>query len=829
MPLHIPEGTNTLTSKGPLTMSEELLNMFGFFNWLTAKPAKRKRKKSGSGVRRSGKKGAGRKNVGCGTGAGGFAKGNSCRKGGAGTGEKPGGPVTAKARKDAAKEETSLYNPKNPTDAGRIHISGMPAKINVETGPPRNAKESALLIRAEKAGKDAIVRTSKRSATTHKDGSQKHFDHGEERIATVLPTRDVATVKPAMGDRPYDPADHARTKTSKFTVIDHRGLISGHPSLAKAESVARSRVKGARKELEGEHEFKMVKDHKTSNIVQGSEFGWERKSVMTIRVLKGDGPVEDLVDKSVLFDEAKCKRRKRMAAIRDEVDAAPVRLFSSETEFPAWSAPDGWDGTLKFSAGTLPEDDASALDKINRVNAKKGLKKLTKKDVYVHYMEAANSSFIGDRFMFLSESTLRNIAKHADAGFAFMNSHRTGGVSAPTELPFGRTFSGRYEEYERGGETLKRAMIGVYMLRGQYPNGVGAGPSTDDLHAGINGGTISDVSMGLVGGERICDVCGTDLGLKDESGEFLCPHAPGTDRLLSKDQKSAQKARGVKAGFASYTLVDSVPQEVSAVYKGAVAGAGFRKALSLSRTKGFSARHGSDVFEAFGPLMNDRQIKTFKGVKEMSRMSLLKAFRFWQAAGEPEEIDIDDIRDIPEGAAPPARESVRDRSQSDPAETALSEADTERQNLLDKREREIDARAFSGDASLHFKPLILESKLTPYEADQLSPLMVLLAFDDKERPAIHPVTGKPVKRVDLLKLGNSQRSSTGLLSGDQVGGEPLVKAGETALDNESGKVDALAEARKRDMGLLALTPLGREILASEYGAEGKSFLASLKN
>lgn len=70
-------------------------------------------------------------------------------------------------------------------------------------------------------------------------------------------------------------------------------------------------------------------------------------------------------------------------------------------------------------------------------------------DVYSHYVEAASFRFIGDRFMFLDASTLGNLARRCGrgSGFAFMNSHRTGGISASIGLPFGGSSSGRYEEF----------------------------------------------------------------------------------------------------------------------------------------------------------------------------------------------------------------------------------------------------------------------------------------------------------------------------------------------------------------------------------------------
>jgi hypothetical protein len=185
------------------------------------------------------------------------------------------------------------------------------------------------------------------------------------------------------------------------------------------------------------------------------------------------------------------------------------------------------------------------------------------------------------------DSTLRNIAEDARAGIAFMNSHRGGGMSHPAELPMGKTFAGRYEEYKDG---TKRAVLAFYMLKGQFPNGPSA-PSTDAMHAGIAGGTIFDASVGLDGGEKVCDVCGNEVNSTREEEDAdgykrrvrLCAHVPGTTHKMSKDEQATQKARGVKKGTATYTLHNAHCGEVSAVYDGAVPGAGFTKALALAR------------------------------------------------------------------------------------------------------------------------------------------------------------------------------------------------------------------------------------------------------
>ena len=225
------------------------------------------------------------------------------------------------------------------------------------------------------------------------------------------------------------------------------------------------------------------------------------------------------------------------------------------------------------SNGKLAKSVPDALSMINAL-LPSGSEALTPEQVYIRYAEAANSNFISDRWMFLDESTLRNIALNAAEGVAFMNSHRTGGMSAPAELPYGKTFCGRYEE---DGDR-KRCIVGFYMLRGVNPNGSN-GPSTDEMFAQIEGGTLNDVSVGLYGGKRPCDVCGKDIREWDEqTGWYACPHVPGATDGMSKDQINNQRKRGVPDGCASYSLTDARMGELSGVYDGAVPGAGFRYA-----------------------------------------------------------------------------------------------------------------------------------------------------------------------------------------------------------------------------------------------------------
>lgn len=292
------------------------------------------------------------------------------------------------------------------------------------------------------------------------------------------------------------------------------------------------------------------------------------------------------------FDQAKCAQRRRLAARRDGVEAVPVQLFqASPVNADAALAAPG--SALLYAHGTLP---ASMEDTLARINAllPEGAPPLTADDVYVHYMEAANNNFVPDRYMFMDGTTLRNIAKDAQAGVAFMNSHRDGGLSHPADLPMGKTFAGRFEQTQAGAQ---RALLGFYMLRGTAPNGANA-PTTDDLHRTIVGGTTADTSVGLYGGDNICDVCGADV---DDAA--VCVHSPGTAHDLTPAETAAQLARGVTKGRASYTLVGGHLGEVSAVYDGAVPGAGFRKTLALARRHTLTRADVLDARQVYARLL----------------------------------------------------------------------------------------------------------------------------------------------------------------------------------------------------------------------------------
>jgi hypothetical protein len=253
------------------------------------------------------------------------------------------------------------------------------------------------------------------------------------------------------------------------------------------------------------------------------------------------------------LDPDKCLQRNKVASLRNLAEAAPVRLGGgSGLRFFASGTPEG---TLIDSIGEIPKEDDEILALIHKMQPQ-GAEPLKREQVFWHVCEAANSNYVSDRHIFLGSSTLMNIAKGGIQGVAFMNSHRTGGFSTESELPFGRTCGARYEQYMTpDGQIFDRTLLLFYMLQGSKPVGL-SGPDTDEINR-----------MGT----RLCDVCGNEYYSRD------CPHYAGSSYDMTEEQRQAQVRRGVLRGVATYTLNHWEIGEVSGVYDGAVPGAGFAK------------------------------------------------------------------------------------------------------------------------------------------------------------------------------------------------------------------------------------------------------------
>lgn len=164
----------------------------------------------------------------------------------------------------------------------------------------------------------------------------------------------------------------------------------------------------------------------------------------------------------------------------------------------------------------------------------------------------------------MADSSLRNYARDAQAGVAFMNSHRTGGLASDAELPLGQTISGTFRRAAGEGAQAEpaRVLVEAYTLRGYAPNGSDS-ITSDVFLDGLRAGLIRDVSIGFYGGSYRCALsfCGRSW--------LDCPHWPGFEYDVPDKDGRATGEREV----ATVWIENARLAEVSAVYDGATPGA----------------------------------------------------------------------------------------------------------------------------------------------------------------------------------------------------------------------------------------------------------------
>lgn len=167
-------------------------------------------------------------------------------------------------------------------------------------------------------------------------------------------------------------------------------------------------------------------------------------------------------------------------------------------------------------------------------------------------------------FCRMAESTLRNFAADSTAGVTFLDSHDS------SNLGYGRSLSGVFEAAGEGQRTIAY----FYTVPGIKLNGGQSYASTDDFILAVRSGLASDVSVGVYGGERICDICGKDIYSFDwNTWEYECPHIPGVEYPTGD--------RGESTILATFAWENGRLAEVSAVYDGATPGAAIIKATRM--------------------------------------------------------------------------------------------------------------------------------------------------------------------------------------------------------------------------------------------------------
>lgn len=120
-----------------------------------------------------------------------------------------------------------------------------------------------------------------------------------------------------------------------------------------------------------------------------------------------------------------------------------------------------------------------------------------------------SSTAIDSYYTHMLPSTLENFTAEAKAGVSFLNSHRH------DELPFGRSIDARMT----GADNAQTVIADFFTIPGLNLNGI----STNDFITGVRSGIVKDVSVGLFGGKRWCDVCRMNYMSYD------CPHVAGME------------------------------------------------------------------------------------------------------------------------------------------------------------------------------------------------------------------------------------------------------------------------------------------------------------
>lgn len=170
----------------------------------------------------------------------------------------------------------------------------------------------------------------------------------------------------------------------------------------------------------------------------------------------------------------------------------------------------------------------------------------------------------------MTEKTLRNFAKDAEAGISYQNSHKWG------ELGFGQSLNGVFtkaadEDVDDEEHPLHRMYADFFTLPDLNLNGV----NTTDFIKGIRSGVTKDVSVGFHASDFQCGICGEQMydGWFGYMGE--CDHIPGFKYAHEDDAK--------KKRTAFVYIDDGHLSEGSSVYDGATPDAGVLKATLMAR------------------------------------------------------------------------------------------------------------------------------------------------------------------------------------------------------------------------------------------------------
>lgn len=138
---------------------------------------------------------------------------------------------------------------------------------------------------------------------------------------------------------------------------------------------------------------------------------------------------------------------------------------------------------------------ASQLSLINRL----ALVPLTEDQVYTFPAKVIGTKRIDKYLMKITPNFLSKMADQAKEGVALLVDHPWMKFLGTMSIPYGRTYDSRIVQEGMDLELY----ADHYMVRGQEINDI----STDQLAAGVDGGTIFDTSAGFVTTEHLCSIC----------------------------------------------------------------------------------------------------------------------------------------------------------------------------------------------------------------------------------------------------------------------------------------------------------------------------------
>jgi len=159
----------------------------------------------------------------------------------------------------------------------------------------------------------------------------------------------------------------------------------------------------------------------------------------------------------------------------------------------------------------------------------------------------------------MAPSTLRNYADDVTDGVSFLRNHDI------YSDPIGHSLVGKF--VNGGGNGVARALADFYVL---------TDPDTAPYVAKIKAGVVRYLSVGFMGGQWICSICGKDM--EQWFTRDGCPHILGFP-YTPRDEAGEQVGEPV---IAMATIENARLREVSGVYKGATPGAMIQKARAMA-------------------------------------------------------------------------------------------------------------------------------------------------------------------------------------------------------------------------------------------------------